>query len=120
MNTSGAEWTWDFDVDIWWFGGRVAWWCTQNDACAHGYAEKVLEVADRVDDLDLLGEFESQSEFLAPYIAIDPRYPIYDQNSNWYPYGTFDWAYPSTVEHLTNNPIAARNAVYDAFPDLVP
>lgn len=117
---SGAEWTWDFDVDIWWYGGRVAWWCTQNTTCAHGYGAKILEVADRVDAMGLLAEFEAQSEFLAPYIAIDPRFPIYDENSYWYPYGTFDYAYPSTIEHLTNNPIAAREAVYAAFPDLIP
>lgn len=117
---SGAEWTWDFFADPWYFGGRAANWCNQNAGCRRGYAERILEVADRVEALDLLGEFVAQSEFLAPWIAMDPRYPIYEPGSYWYPYGTFDYAYPGTIERLMNNPTDARNAVYGAFPDLMP
>lgn len=115
---SGAEWTWDFDVDLFYYGGNIASWCLSNNGCAHDYAAKVIEVADAVESLDLLNEFIMQSEFLAPYIEIDPRYPIYTQGSYWYPYGTFDYAYPSTIEHLTNNPGAARSQAIGAFGDL--
>lgn len=115
---SGAEWTWDFDVDLFYYGGNIASWCLSNDGCAHDYAAKVIEVADAVESLGLLDEFIEQSEFLAPYIEIDPRYPIYTQGSYWYPYGTFDYAYPTTIERLTNNPGTARMLAIQAFPDL--
>lgn len=115
---SGAEWTWDFDVNLWYYGGRVGSWCTQNTGCAHGYAAKVIEVANLVEDLGLLEDFEARSEFLAPYIDSDPRFPQYTPSDYWYPYGTFDYAYPSTVSHLMLNPEASRQAAIQAFPDL--
>jgi spore coat protein CotH len=111
LSPSGAEWTWDSTVDLWYFGGRVANWCISNTQCKHDYAEKVLEVADRVEALGLLDEFVAQSEFLDPLIDADPRYNSWE---------TPDAARLSTVQHLTENPGRARTQVYQTFPDLQP
>lgn len=115
---SGAEWTWDWTVSPWWFGGRLASFCNENTNCRHDYAARILEVADTVEALALLEDFDARQEWLLPYIQSDPRYPIYQPGDYWYPWGTYEHAYPSTVEHLTNNPNDQRNEVWANFPDL--
>lgn len=115
---SGAEWTWDFDVDVFYYGGALAGFCLANQGCAHDYAAKVIEVADAVESLDLLTQFTELSEMLAPYIESDPRFPIYTPADYWYPYGTFDYAYPNTIQHLMDNPGVAREQAIAAYPDL--
>lgn len=109
---SGVEWTWDYDVEPWYFGGRAASWCISNNGCKREYAERVLELADLTESLDLHTQFVDQQAWLDPYIQSDPRY-----NGSW---DTVPGARSSTSAHLQQNPNHARLAVYDMFPDLEP
>jgi hypothetical protein len=110
---AGAEMTWDFDVAPWTFGGTAAEWCLQSDACKRPYAEKILEVADLVESLDLLSEFGDLSDWLDPVIHMDPRYDpaLHAQ------IGTIR---SGTIDSLQCHPDEARQAVYDEFPSLQP
>ncbi|MCB9684115.1 MAG: CotH kinase family protein [Alphaproteobacteria bacterium] len=108
---SGAEWTWDGASNDWQFGGRAGSWCMSNTGCKHDYAEKVLEMADLVERLDLAGDFRDQSIFLDPIIQIDPRYNSWETPAQ---------ARESTWQYLNANPDTARSQVYQTFPDLRP
>ncbi|MEQ1505385.1 MAG: CotH kinase family protein [Myxococcota bacterium] len=109
---AGAEWTWDTDVDLFpdW-GGAALLWCIDNPGCRRGYAEEVLEMADRVETLDLATQFEDLSVWLDPWIQADPRYDSF---------GSVGEARSATRTHLAQNPDRARSEVYAAFPDLEP
>ncbi|MEQ1571884.1 MAG: CotH kinase family protein, partial [Myxococcota bacterium] len=106
---SGAEWTWDFDADLWSSAGNAAQWCFANDGCARAYAERVVEVADTADALGLYDQFLALQEWLDPYIRTDPRYPHTEDVGS---------ARTSTASHLVGNPEAARSQVFQQFPDL--
>ncbi|MEQ1505384.1 MAG: CotH kinase family protein [Myxococcota bacterium] len=110
---AGAEWTWDSDVDVFpGWGGAALRWCIDNPGCKRLYAEEVLEMADRVETLDLATQFEDLSVWLDPLIQADPRYnPLF---------GSVNSARTSTRTHLAQNPGRARTQVYAAFPDLEP
>jgi hypothetical protein len=69
-------------------------------------------MADRVEALDLAGQFEELSTWLDPLLQSDPRY-----QPMW---GSIGSARQSTVQHLARNPTGARNQVYAAFPELEP
>jgi hypothetical protein len=112
---SGAEWTWDFTPSTWSFTGELAAWCLQNDTCKRDYAAKCLEMADRVEDLDLYGQFLTVSAWLSPVIAADPRSP--------HSPATVASARASSADHLQNNPGTVRGAVcslYGSRPGCTP
>ncbi len=109
---SGAEWTWDnAPPQVFSFGGRAGSWCVSNNGCKHDLAEKVIEVANLVETLDLAGEFRDQSTFLDPVIQRDPRY------NSW---STPEQARQTTFTNLNGFPPDARQQVYQTFPDLRP
>jgi hypothetical protein len=110
---SGAEWTWDFDVDTFgWYGGAAGAFCLQNEGCTREYAERVLELADMVEDLELRTEYNDLQAWLNPYIQSDPRY-----GNTWQ---SIPQARESTGSHLDQNPGRARQQVYQRYPELEP
>jgi hypothetical protein len=110
---SGAEWTWDFDLDAFSYGGRAGSWCLDNEGCTREYAQRLLELADLVETLDLRTEYNDLQTWLNPYIQSDPRY-----ENVWG--GGLPQARESTGRHLDENPSRARQQVYQRFPDLQP
>jgi len=109
---AGAEWTWDFAVQPWWFGGNVAEFCTQNVGCEREYAEKLLEVAQRVEDMDLSQEFADVSAWLDPVIQQDPRSP-----HNQFSVAS---ARSSTATRIAQNPGDIRQDVCARYPAICP
>lgn len=109
---SGAEWTWDADVDAWYYGGAAGAWCLDNTGCSREFAEHLLVMADLVETMDLYGQFSDLQAWLDPYIDSDPRY-----STAWQ---SIQDARSSTGRHLSENPNAARQQVYSRFPDLAP
>ena len=109
---SGAEWTWSWEPDLWYFGGDVAQFCVDNLGCREAYAAEVLRVADLVQTLDLEGDFDAISTWLSPEIDADIRSPhSTSQVSN---------ARSDTWTRLQQNPNQVRDSVYTAFPGLMP
>ncbi len=109
---SGAEWTWSWDTELWWFGGRVADFCLNNAGCRLAYAQEVLRVADLVESTDLKTDFEDISTWLAPAINADSRSP--------HGTGAVNSARNNTLRYLDQNPDDARRDVYAAYPFLAP
>ena len=109
---AGAEWTWDYAVNPWWFGGNVATFCLQNANCEREYAEKLLEIAQMVEDLDLAQEFSDVSQWLDPVIQQDPRSP--------HSASTVTSARTSTTTRIAQNPGDIRSEVCGRFPSLCP
>jgi len=109
---AGAEWTWDFAVQPWWFGGRVANFCTDNTSCEREYAQKLLEVAQMVEDMNLSQEFADVSQWLDPVIAQDPRSP-HSMN------GVAN-ARSSTTTRIAQNPGDIRQDVCARYPGICP
>jgi hypothetical protein len=107
---SGAEWTWDYAPSTWSFGGNLGEWCLENQGCKRDYAIKLLEMADRVEDLDLHTQFEDLTAWLDPVIDADPRSPHSDS--------TVSSARQSTNTRLQNNPGDVRQDVEQTFPGL--
>ncbi len=107
---AGAEWTWDFPPSTWSFGGQLGSWCLQNTGCKRDYAIKVLEMADRVEDLDLETQFQDLTTWLDPVIDADPRSPHSDT--------TVANARSSTNTRLHDNPDTVRVDVDNTFPGL--
>lgn len=110
---SGAEWTWDYDVDTNSYGGAFGSWCLSNSTCKHDYAEKLVEVADLVGQLGLEQEFVDLQVWLDPLIQADPRYI-----EQWGE--TVESARASTSDHLARNPVDATNQACAQFPDVCP
>lgn len=108
---SGVEWTWDSAPSLWWFGGAAGNWCLQNAGCRREYAEKVLEVADLADSLNLDDEFMTLSTWLDPLIDADVR---------WNGWQTVEQARSTTYPNLQSFPTQARTQVYQEYPDLRP
>ena len=109
---AGAEWTWDFAVQPWWFGGKVAQFCTQNAGCEREYAEALLEVAQEVEDMDLAQEFADISAWLDPVIQQDPRSP--------HGASIIANARASTTTRIAQNPSDIRQEVCTRYPSLCP
>ncbi len=107
---TGAEWTWDFAPDPWWFGGQLAGWCLENPGCTEAYAVEVLEMADRVEDLQLYDQFVDLSAWLDPYLDKDPRSP--------HSTTAVQNARSSTATRLQDNPGLMRDEVHQRFPGL--
>ncbi|MBA2321078.1 MAG: CotH kinase family protein [Deltaproteobacteria bacterium] len=107
---AGAEWTWDYTPATWSFGGDLANWCLLNRGCKEEYALEVLEMADRVETLDLYTQFTDLTAWLDPIIDLDTRSPHSDNEvSN---------ARASTSTRLQDNPNDVRRDVEDTFPGL--
>jgi hypothetical protein len=108
---SGAEWTWETDPVLPSSGALMAF-CTSNDDCRREVAIRMLEQADRVEDLDLAGQFTDINEMLNPFLQADDR-RVHSQSFT-------QQTRTLTRNHLLGNPVSARALVFSAYPDLMP
>jgi hypothetical protein len=71
---TGVDYTWSSDHGDPWYGhGKVYTACLSDPTCWTLYTEKIIEVADLVDGLHLVREFDDLTVFLADEIATDER-----------------------------------------------
>lgn len=113
---AGAEWTWDTSLNVFAAtGGMAIAFCYDNAACKREYARHLLQMADRVEALDLETEFVDISTWLDPIIDLDPRW-----NSAFGTAGVVAQDRRDTRGALQRNPDAVRDAVWAEFPGLTP
>jgi len=105
---SGADWTWDGPADPWFWGGRLADWCLSNAGCAAGIAEKMVEVADTVDAIDLPGDYTRIFTGIEPLVRSQPRPNHSDRG--------ITNAHNRTVQALQEFPADARSAACARVP----
>jgi hypothetical protein len=73
---TGMDYTWTYDYGNCYYGnGSVFLACMDDDDCRDLYSEKLIEVADIADSLDLVDAFDSISDFLQDDIESDHRTP---------------------------------------------
>jgi hypothetical protein len=94
-------------VNAWygpWSGGGYIWTrCLQNTACYERYNEKLLQVADTMESLDLVAEAEKLVDFLYDDINIDPR--------REFPMSTWQYYYDATIATIQTYPDTVRQQV---------
>lgn len=94
-------------VDYWYgpWSGRGQLWlhCLQNGSCAERYDQKLIEVADMIDRLDLVAEAERLRAWLYPEILTDPR--------REFGLTTFEQRYAATLSTLQTYPASIRAQV---------
>lgn len=109
---SGADWTWDQPADPWFWGGRLADWCLSNAGCEAGVAEKMVEVADTTEAIDLSGDFDRIWAGIEGLVLSQPR-PNHPER------GILN-AHDRTVDNLVDFPEDARQAACRQVPSVCP
>jgi hypothetical protein len=99
-------------VDAWQWGGAIGAWCMDNDGCWHDYAERMVQVAQLAQELDLVGEFDQISSALGPLVDGDPR-ASHGQ-------GVINAARTSTSDNLGRFPQQAIDKACRSWSDLCP
>lgn len=112
---SGAEWTWDNYVGAFGGGGGLRGFCNANNNCKRELGRHVLQMADRVENLDLVTQFFDLSTWLDPYTDIDPRYNSFMGGGN-----VVDGEREITMNSMRTWPDNIRSAVRAEFPGLMP
>jgi len=109
---SGADWTWDDPADPWFWGGALASWCLDNAGCTSGVAERMVTVADTVQTIDLLGDYERIWSGIEPLGLSQPRPNHSDR--------VIRAAHQRTLEALVELPADARADACDEVPSTCP
>jgi hypothetical protein len=103
---TGVDYTWTLDYSNCYYGnGSVFVACMDDDDCRDLYSEKLIEVADIADSLDLVDAFDSITELLEDDIESDNRTP-HDPN-------TIEGAQATTRELLEEMPAVCREEAED-------
>jgi hypothetical protein len=74
---TGVDYTWSYNYysNCYYGNGSMFVACMDDDDCRDMYSEKLIEVADIADSMDLVDEFDSITDFLQDDIDSDDRTP---------------------------------------------
>jgi hypothetical protein len=109
---AGIELSWLDPPSPWDGNGRLITFCMANPKCKYDYAQRVLDLAYTMERDDTAGRFEDLEAWLLPYIDADPR--------KYATIGRTQDVIDSTLANIRAAPDAARESVYEEFPDLRP
>jgi hypothetical protein len=103
---TGVDFTWSYAFSNCYYGnGTVFVACLDDDECRDTYSEKLIEVADIAESMNLVDEFDEITEFLTDDIESDPRTPHVDS--------TIADAQETTRELLETMPAFCRERAED-------
>lgn len=73
---TGVDYSWSYSSGDCWYGNRTVFRaCKTNESCRAMYAQELIDMADLIDSMYLVDEFEDLTAFLAPEIETDARTP---------------------------------------------